>query len=109
MENCEDRACGYCDECIAMDDRTIENVKATAKANEKQLWKRNLSAVGDNPDYIELQIKAINKELKKDVVDTAYLHSKVKNIDKWLAEIDLANERADQDAEKYKAETENNW
>ena len=73
---------------------TEANLIATQEANKKQTWKQNLIAVMDNPDYIEENIYAITKELKKDIVDTKYLHSKVKNIDDWLQEIDLANERA---------------
>ena len=42
----------------------------------------------------ELQIGAIQKELKKNRPDTKYLHSKVRNIEEWLGEIDLAEKRA---------------
>lgn len=57
-------------------------------------WKRNLKVIGSNPDYIELNIKAIQKELKKEQPDTSYLSSKISNIKLWLSEIDLANQRA---------------
>lgn len=57
-------------------------------------WKQNLKAVADNPDYIELQISAIEEELKSNRPDTKYLRSRVRNIEEWLGEIDLAERRA---------------
>jgi len=64
------------------------------KNKYRKQWKRNLKAVGDNACYIEQNIFAIAKELKKNDPDTKYLGSKVKNIQKWLHEIDLAKTRA---------------
>lgn len=57
-------------------------------------WKAELKAVGDNPNYIEEQIKAIQLELKLNRPNTSYLASKVNNINVWLVEIDLAKDRA---------------
>lgn len=57
-------------------------------------WKQNLQAIMDNPDYIELQISAIEQELESNRPDTKYLRSKVRNIEEWLGEIDLAEKRA---------------
>jgi len=64
------------------------------KSKYKRKWKTNLKAVGDNACYIEQNMVAIAKELKKNYPDTQYLSSKVKNIQGWLHEIDLANRRA---------------
>jgi len=57
-------------------------------------WKKNLTAIMDNPNFIELQIEAIETELKSNRPDTRYLRSKVRNIGEWLGEIDLAERRA---------------
>lgn len=57
-------------------------------------WKQNLQAIMDNPDYIELQISAIEQELESNRPDTKYLRSKVRCIEEWLGEIDLAERRA---------------
>jgi len=51
-------------------------------------WKKKLKEVADNPNYIEQNIKAIQKELKKQHPDTAYMRQKVRNIELWLGEID---------------------
>lgn len=64
------------------------------KSRYKLQWKKNLKRVGDNANYIELNIYAITKELKKNNPDTKYLRSKVNSINEWLGEIDLARERA---------------
>jgi len=55
---------------------------------ESRAWKKSLRKVHDNPDYIELQVKAIMKELRKNNPDTNYLREKTKHIDDWLDEID---------------------
>lgn len=65
-------------------------------------WKKQLSAIADNPDYIEQNIKAIQIELQHQHPDTKYLASKVRNIKTWLGEIDLARERAFQKARMRK-------
>lgn len=50
-------------------------------------WKKSLKAVADNPDYIEWNIEAIQKELELQNPDTAYLRQKAKNILLWIDEI----------------------
>jgi len=70
------------------------DLETTQKKRYRQQWKNNLKAVGDNACYIEQNMVAIAKELKSNQPDTRYLKSKVRSIDKWLDEIDLANERA---------------
>jgi hypothetical protein len=68
---------------------------------EKKLaWKRELSAVMDNPDWIEEKMDAIKMELKKEHPDTRYLREKIKSMETWTHEIDLAHERARQRAGK---------
>lgn len=67
---------------------------------DKPQWKHNLSMVGDNPDYIEEQIKSIETELIKDNPDTDYMRGKIKSMSVWMDEIDLAKERAGDRAER---------
>lgn len=57
-------------------------------------WKKNLKAVGDNPNYIEDKIASIQKELKKDRPWTPYLREKAEKILEWIDEIELAEKRA---------------
>jgi len=64
--------------------------KGSSGRKERLLaWKQSLKKVMDNPDYIEWNIVAINKELRKDDPDVGYLKSKVSNINKWLDEIEM--------------------
>jgi hypothetical protein len=70
------------------------SLMTTQNDRYKLKWKKNLKAVGDNANWIEQNMVAIAKELKKSQPDTGYLRSKVKNIGEWLDEIDLANRRA---------------
>ena len=62
--------------------------QATSKKKRAKNWKAALRAVGDNPDYIFQQIEALKKELKKDYPYVPYLYEKVRNINKWVGEID---------------------
>jgi hypothetical protein len=48
----------------------------------------------DNPNYIEEQMVAINKELKEENPDTSYLREKIEKMERWTHEIDLAEKRA---------------
>ena len=54
-------------------------------------YKKRLSQMGDNPNYMEIQIKAIEKELTKDRPNTDYLQEKIDKMTKWLREIKIAN------------------
>jgi len=62
-------------------------------------WKQELQAVMDNPDYIEENIKAVQEELKHERPNTEYLRSKIRNMELWTHEIDLAADRARERAE----------
>lgn len=57
-------------------------------------WKKELSNVMDNPNWIEEKMDAIKLELKKEHPDTRYLREKIKSIEQWTHEIDLAHHRA---------------
>ena len=59
-------------------------------------WKLNQIKVCNNPDYIHLQISAINKELDKDNPHTQYIRTKIKNLSEWMDEIDKAKQRAEE-------------
>ena len=65
-------------------------------------WKASLKAVGDNPDYIEEKISAIQKALNKNDPDTGYIREKVDSIRKWLYEIDQFHQRSGLDKEYSK-------
>lgn len=51
-------------------------------------WRKSLSEVADNPDWIKMNIEAIETELQYNNPDTAYLRQKLKNISTWIDEID---------------------
>lgn len=61
---------------------------------KKLAWKRELSDVMDNPDYIEEKVKAMLSELKREHPNTAYLREKLMQMNEWTHEIDLAHKRA---------------
>jgi hypothetical protein len=51
-------------------------------------WKMILKSKMDNPDFIEWNIEAIQKELKQNYPDPAYLRQKTRNINEWIDEIE---------------------
>lgn len=74
---------------IFMPKRSRLSKKGMKPRKERLLaWKASLKKVGDNADYIEWNMAAIQKELNKNDPDTAYMRSKIKNIIGWFSEID---------------------
>lgn len=57
-------------------------------------WKKELSAVGDNPEFIEHSISDIELQLIRDRPDTHLLRESARHISQWADEIDLAQRRA---------------
>lgn len=51
-------------------------------------WRTSLKKVADNPEWIEMNLNAMLKELKMNNPDTAYLREKMRHIDDWIKEID---------------------
>lgn len=57
-------------------------------------WKKELSDVMDNPDWIEEKMRDIKEILESEHPDTNRLREKIKSMEQWTHEIDLAHDRA---------------
>ena len=47
-----------------------------------------MKSVADNPDWIRINLDAMNKELNQDHPDPAYLREKMRHIEDWIKEIE---------------------
>jgi hypothetical protein len=68
-------------------------LKGEDMPKKRPVWKHELEGVADNPEYPEIMLSSIKKELKKDRPDTNYIKSKLHSLDDFIGDIDLARER----------------